>query len=148
MVSLPLPIFNLKNSEKVPTENKIRLTAFLVFTLTLIYIKTHFIIIPIFLLIDFALRGFGFGKYSILGFVAEKLVVLLKLKEKPIYFPPKQFAAQVGFIFSLTLLLFNIFDINAIVISLILLICAGLEAFFNFCVGCYVYNAYYHIKNK
>lgn len=132
----------------MPTENKIRLTAFWVFLLTIIYIKTNFIGIPIFLLLDFAIRGFGFGKWSVLGFLAEKLVTLFKLEQKPIYFPPKQFAAQVGFIFSLTLLLFNIFDINAIVISLILLICAGLEAFFNFCVGCYVYNSYYHIKNK
>lgn len=132
----------------MPTENKIRLTAFLVFLLTIIYIKTNFIGIPIFLLLDFAIRGFGFGKWSVLGFLAEKLITLFKLEQKPIYFPPKQFAAQVGFIFSLTLLLFNIFDINAIVISLILLICAGLEAFFNFCVGCYVYNSYYHIKNK
>lgn len=132
----------------MPTENKIRLTAFLVFLLTIIYIKTSFIGIPIFLLLDFAIRGFGYGKWSVLGFFAEKLVILFKLEQKPIYFPPKQFAAQVGFIFSFTLLLFNIFDINAIVISLILLICAGLEAFFNFCVGCYVYNAYYHIKNK
>ena len=148
MVSLSLPIFNLKNTEKVPTENKIRLTAFWVFLLTIIYIKTSFIGIPIFLLLDFAIRGFGYGKWSVLGFIAEKLVTLFKLEQKPIYFPPKQFAAQVGFIFSFMLLLLNIFDINAIVISLILLICAGLEAFFNFCVGCYVYNAYYHIKNK
>ena len=132
----------------MPTENKIRLTAFLVFLLTIIYIKTNFIGIPIFLLLDFAIRGFGFGKWSVLGFLAEKLVTLFKLEQKPIYFPPKQFAAQVGFIFSFTLLLFNIFDLNAIVISLILLICAGLEAFFNFCVGCYVYNSYYHFKNK
>ena len=132
----------------MPTENKIRLTAFLVFLLTIIYIKTSFIGIPIFLLLDFAIRGFGYGKWSVLGFLAEKLVTLFKLEQKPIYFPPKQFAAQVGFIFSFMLLLLNIFDINAIVISLILLICAGLEAFFNFCVGCYVYNAYYHIKNK
>ena len=132
----------------MPTENKIRLTAFLVFLLIIIYIKTNFIGIPIFLLLDFAIRGFGFGKWSVLGFLAEKLVTLFKLEQKPIYFPPKQFAAQVGFIFSFTLLLFNIFDLNAIVISLILLICAGLEAFFNFCVGCYVYNSYYHIKNK
>ena len=148
VVSLPLPIFNLKNSEKVPTENKIRLTAFLVFILTIIYIKTHFIIIPIFLLIDFALRGSGYGKWSVLGFVAEKLVALLKLKEKPIYFPPKQFAAQVGFLFSLILSIFNLLEINSRIVSGILLICAGLEAFFNFCVGCYVYNAYYHLKNK
>ena len=132
----------------MPTENKIRLTAFWVFLLTIIYIKTSFIGIPIFLLLDFAIRGFGYGKWSVLGFFAEKLVILFKLEQKPIYFPPKQFAAQVGFIFSFMLLLLNIFDINAIVISLILLICAGLEAFFNFCVGCYVYNAYYHIKNK
>ena len=145
---MPLPNFNSFNFRKMPTENKIRLTAFWVFLLTIIYIKTSFIGIPIFLLLDFAIRGFGYGKWSVLGFFAEKLVILFKLEQKPIYFPPKQFAAQVGFIFSFMLLLLNIFDINAIVISLILLICAGLEAFFNFCVGCYVYNAYYHIKNK
>ena len=132
----------------MPTENKIRLTAFLVFILTLIYIKYHFIIIPFFLLIDFTLRGFGYGKWSILGFLAEKLVLLFRLEQKPIYFPPKQFAAQVGFLFSLTLIVFYIFEINSIIVSAILLICAGLEAFFNFCVGCYVYNSYYHLKNK
>jgi hypothetical protein len=101
-----------------------------------------------FLLIDFALRGSGFGKWSILGLIAEKLVSILKLEQKPIYFPPKQFAAQVGFIFSLLLLIFNIVEINSIIISIILLICAGLEAFANFCVGCYVYNFYYQIKNR
>ena len=128
----------------MPTENKIRLTAFLVFILTIIYIKTNFIFIPFFLLIDFAIRGFGFGKWSILGLIAEKLVSILKLEQKPIYFPPK----QVGFIFSLLLLIFNIVEINSIIISIILLICAGLEAFANFCVGCYVYNFYYQIKNR
>ena len=132
----------------MPTENKIRLTAFLVFILTIIYIKTNFIFIPFFLLIDFAIRGFGFGKWSILGLIAEKLVSILKLEQKPIYFPPKQFAAHVGFIFSLLLLIFNIVEINSIIISIILLICAGLEAFANFCVGCYVYNFYYQIKNR
>ena len=132
----------------MPTENKIRLTAFLVFILTIIYIKTNFIFIPFFLLIDFAIRGFGFGKWSILGFLAEKIVSVFNLEQKPIYFPPKQFAAQVGFIFSLLLLIFNIVEINSIIISIILLICAGLEAFANFCVGCYVYNFYYQIKNR
>ena len=132
----------------MPTENKIRLTAFLVFILTIIYIKTNFIFIPFFLLIDFEIIGFGFGKWSILGFLAEKIVSVFNLEQKPIYFPPKQFAAQVGFIFSLLLLVFNIAEINSIIISIILLICAGLEAFANFCVGCYVYNFYYQIKNR
>ena len=132
----------------MPTENKIRITAFLVFILTILYITTHFVWIPIFLLIDFAFRGSGYGKWSVLGLIAEKLVSILKLEQKPIYFPPKQFAAQVGFIFSLLLLIFNIVEINSIIISIILLICAGLEAFANFCVGCYVYNFYYQIKNR
>lgn len=132
----------------MPTENKIRITAFLVFILTILYITTHSVWIPLFLLIDFALRGSGYGKWSVLGLIAEKLVSILKLEQKPIYFPPKQFAAQVGFIFSLLLLIFNIAEINSIIISIILLICAGLEAFANFCVGCYVYNFYYQIKNR
>ena len=132
----------------MPTENKIRITAFLVFILTILYITTHSVWIPLFLLIDFALRGSGYGKWSILGFLAEKIVSIFNLEQKPIYFPPKQFAAQVGFIFSLLLLVFNIVEINSIIISIILLICAGLEAFANFCVGCYVYNFYYQIKNR
>ena len=83
----------------MPTENKIRLTAFLVFILTIIYIKTNFIFIPFFLLIDFAIRGFGFGKWSILGLIAEKLVSIRKLEKKQIYFKQKQFNAQDSIIF-------------------------------------------------
>jgi hypothetical protein len=56
----------------MPTENKIRITAFLVFILTILYITTHSVWIPLFLLIDFALRGSGYGKWSVLGFLAEK----------------------------------------------------------------------------
>lgn len=138
---------NIKN-KKMPTENKIRITALLVFILTLLFIFTNSVFIPLFLLIDFSLRGFGFGKWSLLGLLAERLVKIFRLQEKPIYFPPKQFAAQVGFIFSATLLVLNISNLNTHPISFILLICAGLEAFFNFCVGCWVFSYYSKIKNR
>ena len=71
----------------MPTENKIRITAFLVFILTILYITTHSIWIPLFLLIDFAFRGSGYGKWSVLGFLAEKIVSIFNLEQKPIYFP-------------------------------------------------------------
>ena len=135
----------MKNS---PTQNQIRGIAFLVFVLTLVYMKTNWIFIPFFLVIDFGLRAFGFGKYSPLSFISGSIFKPLKLKDKPVYFPPKQFAAKIGFLFSITILLLNIFHIDFIAVSIVLAVCAGLEAFFNFCVGCQFFNLLTALKNK
>jgi len=44
------------------TENKIRIIAFEIFILSLLFLTTNLLLIPIFLAVDFGLRGFGFIK--------------------------------------------------------------------------------------
>lgn len=133
---------------KSPTENKIRLTAFFVLLLVLAYIQTGQFIFPFILTIDFALRGLGYGSYSLLGNAAGYLAKVFRLKEKPVYFPPKQFAARIGLLFSLILLILNVLKINSLPVSIVLAVCAGLEAFFNYCVGCKVFNLIQTYRNR
>ena len=130
------------------SQNKIRITAFMVFLLTIIFITSNFILIPIFIAIDFALRGFNFGKYSILSLISSKIVKFLPFTDKPIFFPPKQFAAKIGFMFSLILILFYFLNLKSIIVASILAFFAGMEAFLNICMGCIVYNYWQKIKNK
>jgi hypothetical protein len=61
-------------------ENKARLTAFFVFVLTMVYLKTSFWLIIAFLLVDFTLRAANLAKYSLLGFVSDAVIKQLKIK--------------------------------------------------------------------
>jgi hypothetical protein len=130
------------------SQNKIRIIALIVFIVTLLFIYFNFILIPIFLAIDFALRGFNLGKYSLLSIISSKIANYLPFADKPIFFPPKQFAAKIGFIFSLSIVIFYFVNINSIIVASILAFFAAMEAFFNICMGCIVYNKYQEIKTK
>src|ERR1700744_2146697 len=99
-------------------ENKARLTAFLVLVIGIVYLLTGFWLLIAFLLIDFALRTFNLGKYSLLGFFSEALIKQLKIKNKPVDRAPKRFAAGVGLVFSLTILVAASFGQQIIVYSL------------------------------
>jgi hypothetical protein len=125
-------------------ENKVRLTALNVFLLAVVYIIVPNWIIPAFLTIDFFLRGFNFGKYSLLNLLSEKEVQLFNIKPKPIDQAPKRFAAKIGFIFSVAILAFTAFNYisTAVVLSVVLTLFAFLESFLGFCAGCYVYTFY------
>ena len=125
-------------------ENKVRLTALNVFILAVIYLIVPNWAIPAFLTIDFFLRGYNFGKYSLLNLFSEKEVQLFNIKAKPIDQAPKRFAAKIGFIFSLAILAATVFNCStaAIVLAIVLTLFAFLESFVGFCAGCYVYTFY------
>jgi len=93
------------------------------------------------LTIDFGIRAFT-ALSSPTAFLAKGSVKLFKLKRKPIFAPPKKFAAAIGFVFSgiITILLFSNLHLIAAIVAGILAIFASLEAFFAICAGCYVYN--------
>jgi hypothetical protein len=122
-------------------ENAVRLIAAQTVLLTSIALYTQWELIMILLIVDFALRAFT-TFISPMAFVAKKVVAILKLKPKPIFAPPKKFAALLGFIFSLTIatLFFFNAEIYAYFIGAILIVCAILESAFEVCVGCYVYD--------
>jgi len=95
-----------------------------------------------YLLFDFALRALNLGKYSLLGFLSDAVIKQLNIKNKPVDRAPKRFAAWVGFIFTVAILIsfFSHLTIIAISLAVILSFFAFLESFFGFCAGCYVYS--------
>jgi hypothetical protein len=89
-------------------ESKIRLTAFFVLALILAYMGTGIVWLPVFLVVDFALRGFNLGAYSPLANISGLLVRWLRMPIKPVYMPPKRFAARIGLAFSIAIVILHI----------------------------------------
>ena len=127
-------------SQATTNESKIRLIALFVVVATVTYIFTNFVFIPILLVIDFALRAFDLGKYSPFAIVSDILVKTLKLPIKPVYLPPKRFAARIGLLFSVTILSLQLVGISTLIVSSVLAFFAFLESFLSICAGCYVYS--------
>jgi hypothetical protein len=129
-------------SDERVDENTTRLVAGITIVITLPAL--YFIAYPVFVLLglDFAIRAFTKGDYSLFRNIGKVLSGQLKLPKKPIDAAPKKFAAGVGLAFSLAIAIaqFTGFIKTAWLIGAVLLICAFLESVFAYCVGCVVYT--------
>jgi hypothetical protein len=119
-----------------------RLTALQVFKLSIIFLFTTHRIIPAFLVADFFLRGFGYGKYSPLNIFSGWLINKLTVKNKHIDQVPKIFAAQLGFVTADILFIVTVLDFTtpALIINGILILFSFLESEVGFCAGCHIYS--------
>lgn len=76
-------------------------------------------------------------------FTLRVVIPALKLPYRPIAGPPKRFAAAIGVAFSMTAIVlhfgFGLTGISYIVLSM-LIVAAGLEAVFGYCLGCKVFS--------
>ncbi len=93
---------------------------------------------------DFFVRGFLNPRWSLFSKVSGGLIRrVIPFSEKQIFFPPKQFAARVGFVFSVTSAILFITELTAagIVMAGTLAVFAALECFLNICMGCIFYNS-------
>jgi len=101
-------------------------------------------IITGFLALDFIIRAFIRPKYSPVATLARGVVSALNLPRKLVDNAPKVFAARIGVLFSVvTTILYaaNLLFAGSVVL-VILLICASLESFFSFCLGCWMYSLF------
>lgn len=123
-------------------ENRARMVAFLVLLLGVVCLAQLNWGVALFLLADFSLRTINLNNYSPLSFLAGKLVTLFRIGNKPTDRAPKRFAALMGMIFNAIIALALIAHLVtlAMVMLVILLICAALESLAGICVGCYVYT--------
>ncbi len=121
-------------------ENKVRVVAFLVLVSVGVYLLSPLWFIPLLLILDFGLRSFDLGQYSPFARLADLLVKTLNLGVKPIYYPPKRFAARIGLLFSITIFLLQATGLNTLLVSGVLGFFAALESLAGICAGCYVYN--------
>lgn len=123
-------------------ENVLRTASFITIIFLIIGILLKSYLLLFLLSIDFSLRAFTSGKYSIIKIAATKIAGSIKLPQKPVDAAPKKFAAALGTAFSFIIGIF-LFSVNlelAYIFSSLLGICALLEGLFAFCVGCHVYS--------
>ncbi len=122
-------------------EKAVRLTAF--FTVLLIgiflYSRENWILYG--LTADFFIRGFIKPSFSPLSFVSRAVLSAVRVKARLMNAGPKIFAAKIGFTFCvlMTALEFFRLPVWTDVAGAVLIICAALEAFLGFCVGCRVH---------
>ncbi len=130
-------------------ENKARLTAFFVLVLASIFLVTALWIIMVFLVVDFFLRVNNWGKYSLLAILSDAVIRQLKIKNKPTDRAPKRFAAGVGLLFTVGILILTLFQLTvlSIIVTMVLVFFAFLESFAGFCAGCYVYTGVKKFSN-
>lgn len=132
---------NQKTKGLYVDENVVRFVAAQVIFITIVAIAEQWEWLSLFLTLDFAIRAFTVLPSPLAAF-SKKIAEASNLNPKPIFAPPKRFAATLGFIFSLTItvLIFIQLTFAAYIVGGILIVCALLESVFKICLGCYVYN--------
>lgn len=92
--------------------------------------------------LDFGLRALGWRRFSPVAQASRGLRILSGLDAQMINAGPKRFAALVGALFTFGISACLLFQLHALGLTLtvILAVCAALEAFLGFCVGCRVYR--------
>lgn len=122
-------------------ESTTRLIALQVVVILFLVFFGHWTFLAYILTVDFAIRGFTYLR-SPLNYIAKSVSKVLGLRPKPIFATPKKFAALLGFVFSLAISVSLSMDLEvfAYVVGGILAFFAFLEAVFNLCIGCYIYN--------
>ena len=129
-------------------ENQVRIQAFLI-TLTAIgFIFTGSIVFALLLLYDFSVRLFISPKISIFVQIALLILSLFKIPKSLVDSAPKIFASKIGLAFSLIIALVSLLGLSniAVFFAIILAICAGAEAAFNYCIGCKFYTILQHFN--
>lgn len=137
------------SAERV-NENVIRIIALMVSAIAIVCILSGNYYAMLFLLVDFAVRAFTSGYFSLLKQIAIQIANLLSLPKKMTDLAPKKFAATLGLGFCLLISSVYLlqFHTAAILLTSILLIFATLEGVFAICVGCYVYSFWNNIFKR
>ena len=142
-IPISCPINGIKVNEHVA-----RTVALIVMLLSAIAIDFNFYIITLFLIFDFASRAFLGGNYSVLKLIAKHINTALKIKPLLTDEAPKKFAALLGFIFVNVIFVLQYFNFQqtATIVGLLLIVCAALEGFLAFCVGCVIFRFFEKLK--
>ncbi len=137
MKNLICPVSNEKISEHLP-----RVNALIVILIIGVYVITQNIVVPIFLAIDFLVRGYGLTQYSLTLQAAVAISKVIKLQSAKIDKAPKVFAARLGGIMFLGVIVLQLFGLPffATLLSTLVASLALLECVIGFCAGCYIYT--------
>lgn len=121
-------------------EHAARIVAALVVALALLSLLPALMWVSGLLAVDFFIRAWISRKYSPLRWLAKRLATTFQLPPKYVYAPPKQFAARIGSVLTITMFVLHLgWHVPATAVTLMLVIAASLEAFAAFCIACWLY---------
>jgi hypothetical protein len=130
--------------------NFVRIIAIQVISIALLLIFTQEILFALILFFDFLVRILNFKKLSPFAYIAKLVIKYFNITPQLSDEAPKRFALYVGIFIIAMATLFYLFQFNltASIIITILVICAFLEAAFDYCLGCKIYYflQYFQIK--
>lgn len=134
---LVCPISNEQISERVTRINA--LLAILMVVAGFVFNSPFFIV---FLMADFFIRAFTKLKYSPLSYLSMKMANTFQLDKKLIDKAPKVFAARLGFLMTLIILVLMLLGLHtfALIVGGILVFFASLEFALAICMGCILYT--------
>lgn len=126
---------------KMLDENQIRIQALLITLTALVFLVTGWRAFVFLLVYDFAARLFVSPKISPFVQIALVTLKIFKIKKQSVDSAPKIFASYIGLGFSVAIVCASLLgaDEAATLFAIILTLCAAMEAFFNYCVGCKFY---------
>ena len=128
-------------SKKTVDEHTSQVVGIFVLIILIILYATNYSPILYLLTLDFLIRSIN-AKFSLLARLARAILDKLHIPPKPIGAAPKRFAARLGLLFSIVLLL--LLQINCLIgyqiIFAMFIAAVALEAIFKFCIGCKIYT--------
>ena len=128
--------------------NFVRIIAAQVISIALLLIFTQELIFALILFFDFSVRILNLKQLSILAYISQFIIKYFKIEVELCDEAPKRFALYMGIIIITLFTIFYFFHLNIMASLLVssLLVCAFLEATFDYCVGCKVYHLIQYIR--
>lgn len=128
-------------STELVDEHTIRIAAIITSIVVLLALYTNSYIIAALLAVDFFLRGFTNGKFSVIKQLSKFSSGKFNLTVKTTNAAPKKFAAKIGFVFAAIILLFQLLHLStaAYIAGVTLIACALLEGLAGICIACLIY---------
>jgi len=120
----------------------VRIVAAQVITIAILLLITQELVFALILLFDFSVRILKFKNLSLFAFIAKFIIEHFHIKARPCDEAPKRFALYLGVGIVALFTLFYAFNFTTLasLLVVILLLCAFLEAAFDYCIGCKLYH--------
>ena len=122
-------------------ENSSRISALIVSFLVLLYLYTNNVYILLFLSLDFYFKLFFEKEISFINKISKQIMLFLKFQKRYVDGGAKRLAGFFALFFMFSLLLTHLLHswTASLLVAILYLSCALLDAFFSFCIGCKIY---------
>jgi len=151
-MSISCPISNRRVDAKMA-----RTVSFQVALFTTLFLYTHYFSLAVFVLFDFSIRALRKEDFSPFYRIGQVVLDTFNVEPKLCDELPKRFALYLGLIVSFCIVFFYVLGLflpefveytfyPVVIISVLLIIFALLEAFLGFCMGCKIYYVLQLIK--